>query len=897
MDYRNFPNQIVEDRIFNTSLARQNWQSKYQYGDETPLETFKRIANALSTVEQDQEYWYGRFLDMMLKTEEIAPGQYAAIGLKNTFGGRITANAGTEYAGTTLMNCFIAGPVQDATVSYKKVVPGTDKFIDVVYQTEGPDSLKNIMLSLLEQAETLKSEGGYGISFEWIRPRGSVIKGIGIRHPGVIHYMDIWDKVASVIVMGDNDGYKDTVKNYLEGDEDLAIRLKKQARKGAQMASLPIWHPDVEEFVRAKQEPGRLTKFNISVMIDDRFMNAVSQDDFYDLWFPEISDEDFSEDFRYLWDAHSTDDRFYRDTRGRVYTKKVYKRVKAKELYDLIIQSTYNRNEPGVLFYDNMQRNNPLAYLGNVNSTNPCGEIGGNPETSTVCLLGSVNLTQYVSNDRVFDWDQLEEDIEVFSRALDNVNDLTNNTLPQYNWATDNVRQYGMGLNGLGSALLMLGIPYNSQEALDFTERVTALKEEVTWRSSARLAEEKGPFPAYNEKFLETNWFTNFTKISEETKQLIRQHGVRNGKTTTNPPLGNSSVISDMVSNGIEPIFMMEYYRTYIVDKWPDGLTRENVKTVLTESMQGDEVVWKGTYEGQDYLYEPHNRGLCVTEPVRDYGYQWVLDNYPQDFNKGNPNYVVTTNELTVEEHVNIQEIVQRNCNQSVSKTNNLPNDYSYERFTNLYFDAWQKGLNGYTTYRDGTMGAVLSKIENTDDDDSDDEQILDDVILPAEFYNGETSVVKREGNKFYIHFSYPTPKKKRPVAIWITTNTQAPIRHTNQAVNVLLELAKDKGIKKSHIDAVREKIKENTANNRLARAVSFCLRHRIPIVDIVIELDKLEEVYVTDLVFAIKKFLSSYVKDGTSVDGRECSNCGSSNIEYSGGCANCRDCGTSGCA
>ncbi len=182
-------------------------------------------------------------------------------------------------------------------------------------------------------------------------------------------------------------------------------------------------------------------------------------------------------------------------------------------------------------------------------------------------------------------------------------------------------------------------------------------------------------------------------------------------------------------------------------------------------------------------------------------------------------------------------------------------------------------------------------------DDEEEKDRVLDDVIMPAEFFNGETSVIKREGVKFYIHFSYSTQSKKRPIAIWITTNSQAPIRHTNQAVNVLLTLAKEKGIKQSHIDSVKEKIKENTANNRLARAVSFCLRHRIPLVDIVLELNKLEEVYVTDLVFAIRKFLSSHIKEGTEIKGKTCGNCGSSNVEFSGGCATCKDCGTSNCA
>jgi ribonucleoside-diphosphate reductase alpha chain len=1205
----------MNDMLFRTTLARENWESKYRYGNESPLETFQRVARHLSSVEEDKDYWYEKFLNVMIKVDEHGN----AVGLKNTFGGRITANAGTAYGGATMINCYINGPIKNASISYEREAANGVKIpVQINTQSTG-DSLSNIMLALLEQAETLKSEGGYGINFGFIRPRGTVIQGVGIRHPGVIHYMDIWDKVASVIVMGDNDGYKDRIKNYIdEIGKETVVKLKRQARKGAQMAVLPIWHPDIEEFIRAKQEPGRLTKFNISVLIDDKFMNSVSNDELYDLTF----------------------------------NNEVYKRVRARELYDLIMESTYRRAEPGVLFYDNMQANNPLAYLGNVEATNPClakgtlvstknglkriedvkvgeeiqtvlgfgpvknieihenypvykvnfsdgsyvrataghifhtkygrearkrwdsettlsdlepgtfvrkinytfdvsnnpestrdmgllyglylgdgssyesggnfnisvnslednsfifnlfdrlglvyrvdssegntqriyvsnsakikeifetvkipfnkqiinieeiantnrnfvygvidglissdgnvnlssryaqvrfkntnlqihellrhlfrmvgadykvyesgkvgepstiygrdvtrsmdifegvidndsilnmyqylgglshpekniklekavitnqlngvkwstqiismepdgfdtvydlfeeksdtwiagglvhrgcGEVPGNPLTTTVCLLGSINLTQYVNQNRSFDWVKFEEDIPIFLRALDNVNDLSYNPLPHYDWATKNVRQVGMGINGLGSAFYMMGIKFNSEEGFNFLQKLSRLKENLLWKSSALLAKEKGAFPAYTDSFIETNWFTHFADLDDDVADLIRENGVRNGKVSMNAPNGNTSIICDITSNGIEPVFMHEYQRTRIVDAWPHGLTRDNIKTVLNETKAGDATVWKGEYHENVYYYEPHNRGLCVIEPVRDYGYQWVLDNYPDDI-KSNQDYLVTTEELSVVDHVDSQAIIQKNISQSVSKTINLPAGYSFDGFKDLYRYAWSKGLIGCTTYVSGSMESVVSAVDEKQEDKEEEEheQVLDDVIMPAEFYNGETSVIKREGNKFYIHFSYSTPTRKRPIAIWINTNTEAPIRHTNQAVSSLLDLAKSKGIKQTHIDAVKEKIKENSSNNRLARAVSFCLRHRVPIVDIVIELDKLEEVYVTDLVFAIRKFLSSYVKEGTKIEGRSCSSCGSSNIEYSGGCSTCKDCGMSNCA
>lgn len=917
--------------MFKTSLAYQNWKSKYQYNNETPLETQQRVARAAASAEKEnQEQWYQTFLNTLVKFDS----DNQPLGLKCTFGGRITANVGTHYTGTTSKNCFINGPVSNASISYRRPVPGTDEFIDVSYTTQGtPDSLSNIMLTLLEQAETLKSEGGYGINFDFIRPRGSLIKGIGIKHPGVVHYMTIWDTVANVIVMGDSDGYKDNIKNHSHLDEDVVVAMKKQARKGAQLAALSVWHPDVEEFIRAKQEPGRLTKFNISVLVDDEFMDAVRHDKLYTQWFWESAGiklegaeyEAFSKGCRKFVKANVSGKMtlapsdlvkgsvvyrlapiheykrvaadYYVAQDGTLMYKKEYKRVRARELCDLMLLSAYNRAEPGIIYYDSMQRNNPLAYLGDANAMNPCGEIPGNPYTSTVCLLGSVNLTQYVNQDRTFDWDGYVRDVCTFARMLDNVNDLDNLPLPQYRWASENIRQYGMGINGLGSALFMMGIPFNSVHAMDFVNQVTWLKEEHTWRTSALLAKERGAFPAYSSKFLETNWFTEFTGITEDTKNLIRKYGVRNGKTTGQPPLGNSSIICDIISNGIEPVFLPEYKRTYIADKWPEGITKENVKTILSQTKQGDSVVWEGVYNGVSYLYEPHNRGLCINEVVRDYGYQWVLDNYPQDFKSGTPSYIVTANTLTVQEHLDVQEIVQRNCNQAVSKTANLPNDYDFDDFRHLYIKAWKADLNGFTTYRDGSMESVLSKVEASKSS-KEPRVVKKDIKLPDTFINGEMRIIKREGKKWYLHFSYlpEDTDKIFPVAIWIQTNNLGEIREANAAVKQLIELLEKFEIPQTLIELQKQKIKDNPGYVRVGKLISMCLRHNIPLPNIVAALDSVPDVYVTDLLFALKKFLVEHIEDGTRVLNSLCKSCGSSEVVFESGCNRCLDCGSSEC-
>lgn len=852
----------MEDKIFKTSLAKENWESKYKYGNETPLETQIRVAKALASIEEKKEYWEDKFLKTLVKFDENGD----AIGLKCTPGGRITANAGTDYKNATLFNCFINGPVKKASLNYVREIPGTDEKINCsLTSSETPDNLMNIFLTILEQAETLKSEGGYGINFDFIRPRGTIIKGVGVKHPGIVEYMKVWDQVATCIVKGDNDGYKDTLKNYLDDNQidQIKKKIKAMPRKGAMMGVLSIWHPDIEEFVRAKQTPGTLTKFNISVLVDDKFMKAVEENDFYELKF----------------------------------NGEVHKKVKAKELYELIMKSTYNRAEPGILFYDAMQKNNPISYLGDNNATNPCGEISGNPITSTTCLLGSINLTQYVDKNRQFDFETYIEDVKVFARMLDNVNDLSSLPLPQYHWAVKNIRQYGMGLNGLGSALYMMGVKYNSQEALDFVKKLLILRENHTWQTSALLAKEKGKFPMYNKKeFLNTDFYKQADYLWDETKQLIEKHGVRNAKTSTNPPLGNTSVICDMVSNGLEPIFMNEYERTIITHIWPEGLNTENVKDKLKPIKAGDADCWKGEYTGKIYYFEPHNRGLCIIEPVRDYGYQWVMDNFPQDIKNGEK-YLITTEKLEVEDHLNIQELFQKYCNQSVSKTVNLPNDYSFKKFKELYFDGWKKGLIGLTTYRDGSMEAVLSKVEEAKDEER---VVVESIKLPDELVNGNLYKIKKEGSKFYLHFSYlPDDSNKIwPVALFITTNNPGYDSIVcNRAAKMLKQLALDQGIPELIVEKQFDKTKDDLPHMKISKMISLNLRHNVKIIDIISSLKEIEGDNISSLLTAIRKFLAKHVKNGEIDEKTKCPKCNvKGKMVYGSGCTTCMECGFSGC-
>jgi len=855
--------------IFTAQMSIENWKKKYRYKSESEIETFMRSAKALASVEKDPTRWYKPFLQTLLKFDseiDVDDRGYPnkeAIGLKMTLGGRITANIGTDFKNATLMNCFINGPVSGAKIQYKRKSADNSISYDVQLNTdESPDDLSNIFLTILEQAKTLASEGGYGINFGFLRPRGAIIKGTGIRHPGVMSYMKLWDTVSECMVKGTDDGYTDKLKNYLDDQQicDLKIAVKSMTRKGAMMGCLPVWHPDIEEFVRVKQVSGVLTKFNTSVLVDDAFMNAVLNDDFYNLHF----------------------------------NNKVYKIIKARDLYDLMMTSTYNRAEPGVLFYDNMHKNNPLSYLGQCDTTNPCGEVPGLSTITSVCLLGSINVTQYVfineSGVPEFDFGMYINDIQVFARMLDNVNDLSKLPLPSYQQVVNKLRQFGMGINGLGSAIMMLGMPYNSKTAIDFTKKLVELKENYVWQASALLAKEKGAFELYNaEKFQNTEYFKS-DRLWPETKDLVKQYGVRNAKTTTNPPLGNSSVICNNVSNSIEPVFSLEYERV-VICQWPDGLNGDNVKNILTYHKEKDFEYWRGNYNGKLYYYEPHNRGLCEINIVRDYGYQWLLNNFPK---KDHSRHLITTKNLTAQDHLNVQAVVQYYCNQSVSKTCNIPNNYHFEDFKQLYFDAWKMGLNGLTTYREGCMESVLKAASESK------EIVKKDIKLPEVFLNGPTRIIKREGMKFYLHFSYlpDDPEMKFPICLWIYSNSKEAgrVKACNKASRKLAQLALEKGIGTEIIQKCIDKAKIDYSYNRLGRMISLCLRHNVAREEILSALFNIEGDNVSTLLTAVRRFIALTIKDGTKITGLKCPECKSENIIIQANCYKCLDCGESRC-
>lgn len=395
-------------------------------------------------------------------------------------GGRVQSAAGS-YRQVTAFNCFVM----------KRV----------------PDSLDGIMEVAKEAAKTMQLGGGVGYDFSSIRPKGARIKSLGSQASGPVSFMGIMDAVCKTIASAGH-------------------------RRGAQMGCLRVDHPDIMEFITAKTNHDKLTQFNISVLVTDKFMQAVKSDDTFDL----------------------------------VFEGRVYDTVRARSLWDSILRATWDWAEPGVIFIDRVNEMNNLWYCEYISATNPCGEQPL-PEYGA-CLLGSFNLTRYIKEDLLdftsggynFDWDQLSHDIPHVVRSMDNVIDETTYPLKEQEEEAKNKRRMGLGVTGLGNALGALGIAYGSTEAQEFTKKVLKFIANRSYMASASLSAEKGSFPLYDpEKYLRSKFIQ---KLDPEVQEAIRLCGIRNSHLTSIAPTGTISLTANNVSSGIEPVFSLSYTRT-----------------------------------------------------------------------------------------------------------------------------------------------------------------------------------------------------------------------------------------------------------------------------------------------------------------------------------------------
>lgn len=482
-----------------------------------------------------------------------------------------------------------AGRVQNAMGSPRDVTA-----YNCFVSGEIEDSMDSIMDKAKEAAETMRRGGGIGYDFSRIRPNGDRIVSLDSSASGPVSFMRIFDSVCRTIVSAGH-------------------------RRGAMMAVLRVDHPDIEEFIRAKRNEGDLTNFNVSVGVTEEFMQAVSKGGSFDL----------------------------------VFDGRKYKTIDAAALWDEIMRSTWDWAEPGVLFIDKINNENPLGYCETIEATNPCGEQPLPPYGA--CLLGSFNLVKYVAVGR-FHFDKLKEDIPHVVRAMDNVIDRTTYPLKQQELEAKQKRRMGLGITGLANCLTMLGYDYSSPVARRFARKVMKTIALTAIEASSDLATEKGTFPLWKPEWLDSDYSL---RLPDDLREKIKQQGMRNSHLTSIAPTGTISFTADNVSSGIEPVFAYEYDRT-----------------VQTEA------------------------GPMVVR-LRDY----ALDKYGL---KGEE-----ASELSVDDHLGMQIAVQPYVDSACSKTINVGDEVTFDEFKDVYYKAWKGGLKGVTTFRPaGKRYGILNKVE-----------------------------------------------------------------------------------------------------------------------------------------------------------------------------------------
>ena len=662
-----------------------------------------------------------------------------------------------------------------------------------------PDSMSGIFDMLKEAALTMQQGGGIGYDFSTIRPKGSVVKGIAADASGPVSFMDVWDSMCRTI-------------------------MSAGSRRGAMMATMRCDHPDIEEFIDAKSDSKKLRMFNLSVLVSDAFMEALKKGEDWALTFND----------------------------------KIYKVKKATDLWDKIMRATYNYAEPGVIFIDRINEANNLRYCETITTTNPCGEQPLPPYGA--CLLGSINLARLVEypfgeNARM-DISQLENLVATAVRMMDNVIEVSQFPLEVQKLEALNKRRIGLGVTGLADALLMVGLRYGSDEAVEKTEEWMKLIARSSYKASINLAKEKGAFSLFDPEKLTASG--NMKQMDDDIKQAVRKFGIRNALLTSIAPTGTISLYAGNVSSGIEPVFAYSYTRKVL-----------------------------------------QNDGSHIEEEVVDYAVQMWRDKFG---NAQLPDYFVSAQNLTPSDHVKMQAAAQKWVDSSISKTINCPEDISFDDFKEVYMQAYDTGCKGCTTYRPNDVtGSILSVA--SEEKSKSEKEIDGEVIYMSEPLERPNTL---DGNTYKLrwpdseHAIYVTINdiivndQRRPFEVFINSKNMEHFAWTvglTRMISAVFRRGGDVSFVVDELKAVFDPRGGAWVNGKyipsILAAIGGVLEEHMVKIGFIINSDEM---------LSHQKDDSSKVEKLKRFKQKSCTSCGQFDLQMIEGCMTCRSCGYSKC-
>ena len=662
-----------------------------------------------------------------------------------------------------------------------------------------PDSMSGIFDMLKEAALTMQQGGGIGYDFSTIRPKGSIVKGIAADASGPVSFMDVWDSMCRTI-------------------------MSAGSRRGAMMATMRCDHPDIEEFIAAKSDSKKLRMFNLSILVSDAFMEALKK----------------GEDWRLT------------------FNDKIYKVIKAADLWDKIMRATYNYAEPGVIFIDRINEANNLRYCETITATNPCGEQPLPPYGA--CLLGSINLARLVEypfgENAHLDVSQLENLVATAVRMMDNVIEVSQFPLEVQKLEALNKRRIGLGVTGLADALLMVGLRYGSDEAVEKTEEWMKLIARASYKASINLAKEKGAFSLFDpEKLIASG---NMKQMDDDIKQAVRKFGIRNALLTSIAPTGTISLYAGNVSSGIEPVFAYSYTRKVL-----------------------------------------QNDGSHIEEEVVDYAVQMWRDKFGD---AQLPDYFVSAQNLTPSDHVKMQAAAQKWVDSSISKTINCPEDISFDDFKEVYMQAYDTGCKGCTTYRPNEVtGSVLSVA--SEEKSKSEKEIDGEVIYMSEPLERPNTL---DGNTYKLrwpdseHAIYVTINdiivndQRRPFEVFINSKNMEHFAWTvglTRMISAVFRRGGDVSFVVDELKAVFDPRGGAWVNGKyipsILAAIGGVLEEHMVKIGFIINSDEMLSHQKGDL---------SKVEKLKRLKQKSCTSCGQFDLQMIEGCMTCRSCGYSKC-